>query len=162
MSIIFFNSPVGTPKVQFVNTDLSVDSLKAKGVIPEGSVYVKALNPSSEDGIAKLSHVDKLTFDNMTKPTKVVWDMDLVDMFWKDVYRECRSVLMAELDVLQQRALVKGLTEVVVEIESDKQALRDLPDKVDYSNHTGFTSTCLDNPEELFVDYQAKYQQALS
>ena len=113
MSIIFFNSPLGTPKVQFVNTDKSSASLKKAGIIPEGAVTLTVPMPKTDEGLAKLAHVDKLTFDDMKNPTEVVWDMDLVDMFWKDVYRDCRAEIMGVLDILQQRGLVKGLTDVV-------------------------------------------------
>lgn len=162
MSIIFFNSPLGTPKVQFVNTDKSKASLKKAGVIPEGAATLTIPMPKTDEGLAKLAHVDKLTFDDMKNPTDVVWDMDLVDMFWKDVYRDCRVEIMGVLDILQQRGLVKGLTDVVSQIEEDKQALRDLPEKIDYSTYSSFVETCLHSPEEFFVDYEAKYIEALS
>lgn len=162
MSIIFFNCPVDTPKVQFVNTDKTVAQLVKAGVIPEGAATLKTTFPNTPDGLAKLAHVDKLTFDNMERPTEVVWDMDLVDLFWKEVYRECRKELMATLDVLQQRALVKGLTGVVSDIEDDKQKLRDLTDSVDYSQYDNFEATDNHYPQEMFIDYESKYADRLS
>lgn len=161
MSIIFFNAPVGTPKVQFVNSDRSVAYLKKIDVIPEGATTLTMVEPSTDEGMAKLAHVDKLTFDNMENPKEVIWDMDLVDAWWKEVYRDCRKEILADLDLLQQRALVRNLTDVVAEIEDDKQKLRDLPSTVDYTQCTSFVQTCLHDPIELFTDYEEKYREAL-
>lgn len=162
MSIIFFNAPVGTPKVKFVNTDKTVAELVEADVIPANAATLVQPEPSTDEGLAMLSHVDKLVFDDLDNPTRVLFDMELVDLFWKDVYRECRAVILPKLDVLQQRALVKGATDVVNQIEADKKALRDLPDSVDYATYATFTSTCEHNPSELFEDYEAKYSAALS
>lgn len=162
MSIIFFNAPVGTPKVQFVNTDKSVAELVEADVIPANAATLVQPEPSTDEGLAMLSHVDKLVFDSLENPTAVLFDMELVDMFWKDVYRECRAVIMKQLDVLQQRALVKGATDVVAQIEADKQSLRDIPASVDYATYPSFAATAEHNPVELFTDYEAKYSAALA
>lgn len=164
MSIIYFNKPLGTPKVQFANTDKSVAELVEMGVIPAGAATLVKPMPQADDleGLAMLSHVDKLVFDSLESPTEVRFDMELVDLWWKEVYRECRKERFAELDVLQTRALVKGLTDVVASIEADKQALRDMPDSVNHSNATTFTATTETDPVELFTDYTEKYRTALS
>lgn len=164
MHIIFFNSPLGTPKVQFVNTESSVAEMVELGVIPEGAATLIKPVPDETDpeGLAELSHVDKLVFDSLENPTAVVFDMELVDLFWKEVYRVCRMECFAQLDVLQTRALVKGLTDVVSSIEADKQALRDLPASVDHTTATTFTETTLTDPVALFTDYPEKYRSALA
>jgi len=164
MHIIFFNKPLGTPKVQFANTDKSVAELVELGVIPQGAATLVKPVPESTDkeGLAELSHVDKLVFDSLENPTAVVFDMELVDLWWKDVYRACRMERFAELDVLQTRALVKGLTDVVSSIEADKQSLRDLPGSVNHSTATTFTETTLTDPVALFTDYTEKYHSALA
>lgn len=164
MSIIFFNKPLGTPKVQFVNTDKSVSELVALGVIPDGAATLTKPTPADTDmeGLAELAHVDKLMFDSLDNPTAVSFDMELVDLWWKEVYRACRMERLAELDVLQTRALVKGLTSVVSDIETDKQALRDMPLNVDHTTAKTFYETVSVDPVELFVDYTEKYRAALA
>ena len=88
--------------------------------------------------------------------------MSLVDLWWKDVYRSCRTELLNTLDSLQTRALVKGLTSVVADMEVDKETLRNMPSSVDYSTATTFTETLATGPNALFVDYTEKYRTALA
>ena len=127
MSIVFFNSPIGTPKVKFTNTDMTVAELKAEGIIPSSAATLVLPTPTTEEGLAQLTHVDKLTFDDMEAPTKVVFDMDLVDMFWKDTARLSREMVVTNLEMVQRGAVVDGRASVVADVESGKDALRDLP-----------------------------------
>jgi hypothetical protein len=164
MNNIFFNRTIGTPKLGFVNTDQTVEELIAEGVIPTGASTLTKAAPTDSDteNLAMLTHVDKITFDDMDNPTALVWDMSLVDLWWKDVYRSCRTELLTTLDSLQTRALAKGLTSVVADMEVDKETLRNMPSSVDYSTATTFTETLATGPNELFVDYNEKYRTALA
>ena len=164
MNNIFFNRTIGTPKLGFVNTDQTVEELIAEGVIPTGAATLTKAVPTNSDteNLAMLTHVDKLTFDNMDNPTALVWDMSLVDLWWKDVYRSCRTELLTTLDSLQTRAMAKGLTSVVADMEVDKETLRNMPSSVDYSTATTFTETLATGPNALFVDYTEKYRTALA
>lgn len=164
MNNIFYNKTIGTPKLGFINTDMTVEELKAEGSIPTDAATLSKAVPADTDteDLAMLTHVDKLTFDDMANPTSVIWDMSLVDLWWKDVYRSCRTELLTTLDSLQTRALAKGLTSVVADMEVDKETLRNMPSNVDYSTATTFTETLATGPNELFVDYNEKYRTALA
>lgn len=164
MSIIFYNYPVGTSKLAMVNTEASVADLVSAGVIPSDAATLVTAYPEDTDleGMAKLTHPDKLVFDDLSNPTAVNFDMDIVDLWWQDVYRACRTTKLEELDTLQTRALGKGLTSVVSDIETDKQTLRDLMASVDFTTATSFVSTTETRPVSLFTDYVEKYRSALA
>ena len=163
MKTIFFNNLVGTNKLSFTNTNKTVEHLREVGVIPEGAATLVVDFPPDSDVEmrAALAHVDKLVFDDPLNPTAVVFDMELVDLWWKEVYRAARAQKLLELDSLQVRAMAKGLTSLVAQMEADKQLLRDIPVRIDHSNDASFQSTLNKNPEELFVDYDEKYRPVL-
>ena len=140
MNIVYFNTPVGTTKVAFTITDKSVHELKAEGVIPNGSqTLVKPYNENMKaEESAKHTHIDKVVFDNQDNPTDIVFDLDLLKSYFLNLYKQVRANAFKILDGYQTRALVANNSALVAEIEADKQALRDMPNNLDYSNaHTG-------------------------
>lgn len=160
MNIVYFNTPVGTTKVAFTITDKSVHELKAEGVIPNGSqTLVKPYNENMKaEESAKHTHIDKVVFDNQDNPTDIVFDLDLLKSYFLNLYKQVRSNAFKILDGYQTRALVANNSALVAEIEADKQALRDMPNSLDYSNaHTGL-DVAKTYPAALLVDYEEKYK----
>jgi hypothetical protein len=161
MNIVFFNAPLGTNKISFLITEKTVDALKKEGIIPKTSAtLIKKYkeNPSDMDR-AILTHIDKVLFDNYETPTKVEFDLDLIRMFFLDIYRSARMDAFATLDTLQLRAITSGNSDLAKEIEADKVILRNLPDVV--SNKIEkldcFFKINKVIPNELLVDYKEKY-----
>lgn len=162
MNIIFFNNPIGTNKINFTVTDKTVDSLKDDGVIPKNSVtltkkYCEQMDQSEK---AILVHIDKTMFDNYANPTRVIFDLDLVKMFFLDVYRLAREEAFKTLDILQLRAMIDGNKDILAKIEQDKIALRNMPDDV-IRKTEGLDCFLKINkviPEILLVDYNSKYE----
>lgn len=160
MNIVYFNTPVGTTKVAFTITDKPVSELKAEGVIPNGSqTLVKPYNENMKaEESAKHTHIDKVVFDNQDNPTDIVFDLDLLKTYFLNLYKQVRANAFNVLDGYQTRALATNNTELVAEIEADKQALRDMPQSLDYSNaHTGL-DVAKTYPAALLVDYEEKYK----
>lgn len=159
MNIVFFNNPVGTKKVCFTVSDESVTKLKQVGVIPANAVtlikkYPADLAPQDQ---AILTHIDKVVFDNYTKPTNVTLDLDLIKLFFIDMFRDMRKDAFAVLDRMQVQAMVTGKTDVAKLIENDKLALRNIPSTLDYSKCKTFFDVNKVIPPEITVDYQEKY-----
>lgn len=165
MNIVFFNNPIGTNKISFIVTDRTVNSLKRSGIIPKNSVtLIKEYNEQMDQSEkAILVHIDKTMFDNYENPTKVVFDLDLVRMFFLDVYRFAREEVFKTLDTFQLRAIIHGNTDVLAKIEEDKIALRNMPDDV-FKKIEGLDCFFKINkviPDILLVDYNAKYEYML-
>jgi hypothetical protein len=159
MNIVFFNNPVGTKKICFTTSDESVAKLKQIGVIPKKAVtLVKQYsdNPSPSER-AILTHIDKAVFDNYTKPTDVVLDLELIKLFFINVFRDMRQDSFSVLDRMQLQAMVTGKTDVAKLIENDKLALRNIPSTLDYSKCTTFFDVNKVIPPEITVDYEEKY-----
>lgn len=159
MNIVFFNNPVGTKKINFTVSNESVAKLKQNSVIPEKAVtlikqYPEDLAPHDQ---AILTHIDKTEFDNYTKPTDVVFDLDLIKLFFINVFRDMRQDSFAVLDRMQLQAMVTGKTDVAKLIENDKVALRNIPNTLDYSACKTFFDVNKVIPPEITVDYEEKY-----
>ena len=60
----------------------------------------------------------------------------------------------------RMRALTKGLSDVVAEVEADKQTLRDMPDTVNLSGATDYW-TAYESVPNAFIDFEAKYNPKL-
>lgn len=159
--IVFYNYPTNTDKICFTITEKSVNDLVEENVIPKDSKYVIEdfdENNKSTEYLAKLSHVDKLVFDDYVNPTKVEFDFDLLGFYFVQIYREIRSNVFVILDNLQIRALIKNKNDVVSLIEEDKQKLRDMPDNLNYSKCSKVSDVFRIVPEELLIDYKEKYE----
>jgi len=159
MDVIFYNNPVGTQKICFTEANgKSAWQLKADGVIPkESKTITKTLDPEVNTDLALLVHVDKLVFDDYDKPRKIEFDLDLVQLFFLEIFKGARADIFKDLDSLQLRAMMASKTDIMALIESDKEKLRNLPDNLDYSDCKTFFDISAILPEELLVDYNEKY-----
>jgi hypothetical protein len=159
MKIVFFNSPVGTKKICFTASNDSTKTLKQIGVIPENAAVLVKEYPGelSLHDQAILTHVDKVVFDNYIKPTEVVFDLELIKLFFINVFRDMRQDAFSVLDRMQMQAMVTGKTDVAKLIENDKLALRNIPSTLDYSKCTTFFDVNKVIPPEITVDYEEKY-----
>lgn len=163
MKTIFFNYPVGSPKIAVITTDKHVSQLMGDEVIPKNAGYVEhdlIDENSNRNQLAMVGMVDHLKFDNVERPTRVLWDMDLIEVYINGLIRNQRGIAFGVLDTLAMRALTKGLTEVVAEIEADKQTLRDMPDTLDLSGATDYW-TAYEAVPNAFIDFDAKYNPKL-
>jgi hypothetical protein len=161
MNIVFFNNPIGTKKINFLVTEETVSKLKEDGIIPKRSaVLVKEYKEDMDDKErAFLVHIDKVEFDNYKKPTEVLFDLDLVRMFFVDIYRSVREESFKTLDSLQLRAIAANKLGVAASIEEDKQILRNMPDDVmkQISELDCFFKINQVIPKNILVDYREKY-----
>ena len=165
MNIIFFNAPLGTNKISFLITEKTIDALKKEGIIPKTSAtLIKKYDENlSDQDRAVLTHVDKVVFDDYTKPTKIEFDLDLIRMFFLDIYRAARTSTFETLDTLQLRAITSSKLDLVKEIEADKEILRNLLDAVSskIEKLDCFFKINKIIPNELLVDYDEKYRSRL-
>jgi hypothetical protein len=161
MNIVFFNNPVGTKKINFLVTEKSAANLKREGIIPKKSaVLVKEYNENMSDKErAFLAHIDKVEFDNYENPTVVAFDLDLIRMFFIDIYRGVREETFKTLDSLQVRAMMANKPEIAASIEEDKRILRDMPDTVmkEIEKLDCFFKINQVVPKNILVDYKEKY-----
>jgi hypothetical protein len=159
--IFFFNYPVNTNKICLVISDKNIDQLRLDGVIPKNSAYlIEEYDEKNKDPdyLAKIVHVDKLLFDNYTNPKTVIFDLDLLGFYFVQIYKQVRGEVFLVLDNLQMRAMMKGKNDIVKMIEEDKQKLRDMPDKLSFSECKTPSDVFKVFPEELTVDYKEKYE----
>ena len=164
MNVVYFNSPVGTNKVAYTITDKTVEELKQEGVIDaEATTLVKLHDENMKaEEYAKHVHIDKVVFDDATNPTDIVFDLELLQSYFLNLYKQVRANAFKILDAYQTRALAANNTTLVADIEADKQALRDMPNSLDYSNvHTGL-DVARTYPQALMVDYEEKYTARFS
>lgn len=163
---IFFNNPVGTEKLQFIVSDLSVEALKDNGIIPKKSAALSMPfidKSSSIEKVALVSFPDRCVFDDYKNPTEVMLDIDLINSFVMSQIKTARLECLSLLDTYQMRAIAKNDQDVIARIESDKQKLRDIPDTIDFENVTDFRSACKAIPFADLVPepYVSKYEDAL-
>ena len=161
MKTIFFNSPIGTDKLKFIVSDLSVATLKEEDIIPKKSATL-VHDLITDDSPIELTTIttfpERCTFDDYKKPTKVIIDMELVNSFVVSQIRGGRDKTLEQLDNIQVRYLASGNADKVAAIEADKQILRDIPDTLDFSKATNFAEAMMvgDIPA-LTEDYKVKY-----
>ena len=106
MKTIFYNNPIGTPKVCFTVSDKSVTELKKEGVIPKKSVSVSydLIDENSSEELRTLtSFPDRCEFDDIKKPTKVVVDIELIHSFVLTEIKEARNMCLTDLYRVQVR-----------------------------------------------------------
>lgn len=164
MNVVYFNSPVGTNKVVYTVTDRTVDELKQEGVIEaSATTLVKPYNEDMKaEEFAKHVHIDKVVFDDEDNPTDIVFDLELLQAYYLDIYKQLRGHALTMLDGFQTRALATNNTTLVADIEADKQALRDMPDDLDYSDCTTAVDVSRAYPQALMIDYEEKYSARFS
>jgi hypothetical protein len=165
MNTIFFNFPLGTPKVCFTVSDLTVEELKNTGIIPQDSVtvvYPGITESSSVEERALTAYPDRCEFDDLTNPTLVRLDLELVETLVLSFAKDCRQLCLEDLDKVQLRSLVRNDTATTALIEADKNTLRNMPETVDFSSCTTYQEMYEAVPDYVTVDYLAKYQAAVS
>ncbi len=112
---------------------------------------------------ALTSFPDRVLFDNINNPKKVIIDIELMNSFWLSETKDARLQCLKVLDVMQMRALLSNKTELLEEIEKDKQKLRDIPDKINFNEVKTISDIfnvipLLDIQPEM---YEYKYEAAL-
>lgn len=154
---VFFQREKGAKPLSVVLTHEDPEGLVGK-VIPEDCKYlaIDFENPSEEDRI-KFSHVDKVLFDNYNNPTKLVLNSEAFSEAIVGKVRGIRASLLTKLDNLQTRALVRGKTELVQEIEKDKQYLRDCTTLLKSRKFSKVIELRKNLDPALTTDYEAKY-----
>lgn len=158
---IYWNQPIGSERVVFMVTEKSLDQVKAEGIIPEEAAVLitdhKEPGEMKAEEYAKHVHIDKVKFDNYDNPSALVFDMDLLKMHYLNLYKQIRSNAFQVLDSLQTRAMAQKNEGLINEIENDKQALRDMPEDLDYSQCKTAVDISRVYPQALMVDYEEKY-----
>jgi hypothetical protein len=159
---IYWNHPIGSERIVFMVTEKSLDQVKAEGIIPnEAAVLIKDHKEPHEmkaEEYAKHVHIDKVKFDNYDKPSALVFDMDLLKAHYVNLHKQIRANAFKVLDSLQTRALAQKNEGLIAEIENDKQALRNMPDDLDYSQCNTAVEVSRVYPQSLMVDYEQKYK----
>ncbi len=164
MHTVFFNYILGTEKLATVITEKSPELLMEEGVIPKGAAYLVKPLPSDdlpEEEQLKYKEVEYAYFDNYQSPTDVIVDYSAVMISLIDEMRDHRNKLLETLDLLQQRALIKGKARLVQEMEIDKQKLRDCLD-IDVSKYKCIADFKDYVPDIFFVDYKVKFEKRIN
>ena len=114
--VIYFNNPQRPNKLSFIVTDKTVDYLKSKGIINKTATTLIKEFCDDEQSIeyAKQVHVDKLVFNNQDNPTDVIFDNELVQMYYIDIFRQIRKDSLDMLDRLQMRASSQNYDDLVI------------------------------------------------
>ena len=165
MKTIFFNDPVGTEKVVVTHSNNTIEELKTEGVIPNTAVTVSydfIGDDSDNESRALVVFVDRVKFDNIENPTLVKFDRDLLYAEILDDVRGYRNQRLQELDTLQLKALSKGLSDVVADIENDKQILRDIPANINFNSANNYPDAFLAVPRPILSqDFEENYRERL-
>jgi hypothetical protein len=165
MKTIFYNYPVGTEKVAATHSNNSVEELKAEGIIPNNAVTVvyDLIDENSDHNTRPLYvFVDRIKFDNIENPTLVKFDRDLLYAELLQDARGARAQQLQKLDNLQLRAMAKGLTDVVADIEADKEIMRNLPDNINFNSANNYSDAFSALPRQtLGEDLEEKYRERL-
>lgn len=159
--IIYYPNPVVEGRLATIITEKPVQELIKQGIIKESDKYIsKVYNPENTDieYVLTLTHSEFLKFNSAKKPTEVVVDTKYVQEYYLTRLRELRIKILDQLDLIQIRALGKGLTKVVQEIEADKEVLRNLPATVKVKEILTINDFESILPEEILIDYEAKYR----
>lgn len=161
---VFFPQDKDSKKLSVVVVETDPQSLVGT-TIPEGCKYVvmefeEFKNLGEEDRLSYI-HVDKAKFDNYKNPRKVVLDYQALAEEFLAKYRAIRSSALEKLDSLQVRAMLREKNDLVKEIESDKQLLRDSTKKAlsrKFKSPSDFDNLVDDS---ALVDYEEKYSKRI-
>ena len=161
---IYFTQPEYNNHIGMTYTHMSIDELKNSNIIDKNCLYLEVeYNPNDEPTIDDAlinRYFDCLEFDNEKTPTKLIINMDQACSQELESMRLARNNLLTMLDNFQFRALCKQDTELVQIIEKDKQALRDLPQNIDFQKIKTPQQLILLTPPVLLVDYEYKYKNS--
>jgi hypothetical protein len=160
MRIVFFNIDEKTEKLAYVNTDDHISKLVENGIIIKGSAYLEMIidenNMSNEEKLM-LNSPEKLIFDNYKNPSKVMFDMDIYIADKLSEIREIKNLILKFLDGVQIRALAENRLDINLQINKDKQVLRDLTDNIDLNKIKSPIKIIEYMPECFSINYKLKY-----
>ena len=160
--IIYFTPIPETGNLASIVTDKTPTELTELGVIPKNSKYlINDFDPDNDEQAAQVYHINYMKFDNNNNPQNIILDKELLVTAVLQDIRTKRVIHLEELDMLQSRALVMGLTSVVSEIEEDKNILRNIPNTIDFADRHSIRKIYSNCPAELFVNYKSKYESKL-
>ena len=165
MNTIFYNFPLGTPKVCFTVSDLTVEELKNTNIIPQDSVtvvYPEITESSTVEEQALTAYPDRCEFDDLTNPTLVRLDLELIETLVLSFAKGCRELCLEDLDKVQLRSLVRNDTATTALIEAEEHLAEYARDKRLLSSCTTYQEMYEAVPDYVTVDYLAKYQAAVS
>ena len=78
-------------------------------------------------------------------------------MYYIDIFRQIRKDSLDILDRLQMRAASQNYNDLVKDIETDKQLLRDIPTSLNYNKTMSIIDISQILPQSLLVNYEEKY-----
>jgi hypothetical protein len=160
MRIVFFNIDEKTEKLAYVNTNDPISKLIENDIITKGSAYLEITmnenNLSNEEKLM-LNSPEKLIFDDYKKPSKVIFDMDIYIADKLSEIREIKNLILKFLDGVQIRALAENRLDINLQINKDKQVLRDLTDNIDLSKIKSPIKIIEYMPECFRINYKLKY-----
>ena len=165
MRKVYFNPNKNLEKVCFTITDKSVDELKELKIIPKFSktleLPVLERKDMSDAEKVGLDFPELVKFKGEGDNLELVVDEEKVRVFLVELLREARVEKLEELDSLQLRGLVQNNTEVIKEIEEDKEILRNLTANCFYVTSNNPIDSLNHRPIELVTDYRQKYESKL-
>jgi hypothetical protein len=160
--LIYFTPIPETGKLSSIITEKNIKELIDIGIVPKHSKFlITDLDPKNDDQAADLYHINYMKFDDEDNPKSVVPDIEMLKIAVLEDIRTRRSDLLLELDMLQFRSSLKGLTDIVNEIECDKDVLRSIPNTLDFSGRNTVRKIYSVCPPELFINYTAKYESKI-
>lgn len=158
MKEVYYTNPLYPGRVAKVvcSDDLS----ELEFVLNKGDSYLVVDDDKSNSIPVKveLDYFNCLSFDDMSKPTKVIVDIELAKIKFMERIRSDRDKKLQETDYELTLATNYGYTELLPEIMDDKRVLRDLPDTIDLSLVKSVEDFYRITPVELEIDYRSKYE----
>lgn len=163
LKVYYHSNPIRPQGVAQTITDKPIEELIRYGVIKEGEPYIVTdyIEDPTNEQYLQMYYIDFLRFDDPVTPTEILVDLEAAALHKTEQIREARTAVLQELDRLQIRAIAMSKFGVGMEIEKDKQKLRDLPDHLDFSHVHSLLDIEMFAPPELFIDYSEKYRDAL-
>lgn len=115
-------------------------------------------NFQTEDFL-KMQMIEYLRLD--LDKNEILVNSDKLRVGYLDLIKKLRTDILSKLDLYALRAISSGKNELVIEIERDKQSLRDLPTKFNFLVIYTLKDFISILPAELLIDYDDKYKSKL-
>lgn len=165
MTTIFYNYDKSTTKLGTIVTDKTPTELIEMDVIPEGAAYLSQpdLTDSITDEDERIKYTEILycSFDDYTKPTKIVVDYEAIISSLMEELKPVRDNLITRLDYLKTKALANSKDSVASEIDADITALNSCL-TVDLSNYKKAADLKDYAPDIMAIDYDLKYRDKIN
>jgi hypothetical protein len=113
----------------------------------------------SPNDFYSLDFINLMQFDNNNNPTKLVVDHIKASTFFLDSLREVRNLKLQELDFIQMRAFALNKLDYIKDIESDKEALRNIINLDLFKNCKKILDYVRMQPAIIHIDYKSKYSE---